>query len=43
MDFPTIDDNYYIEWDEANLRWAAVDNNDDNFIWNSTTLSWDAL
>ena len=42
VDFPTIDDNYYIEWDEANLRWAAVDNNDDNFIWNSTTLSWDA-
>jgi hypothetical protein len=42
VEFPTIDENYYVDWNETNLKWNATDNDNNNFIWNSTTLSWDA-
>jgi hypothetical protein len=45
--YPTIekdgDIDYNIYWDEANLKWKAVDrNNTDSaiFEWNSSSLSW---
>lgn len=36
---------YEISWDEANLRWTAVDEEDPegNFIWDETNLNWVAI
>ena len=31
---------YIIYWDENNLRWIAKDQENNNFTWNSNTLSW---
>ena len=39
---PSIVEDYLVDWDEINQRWTATDIDNNNFIWNSTTLSWDA-
>ena len=45
--YPTIigyDNNtkpYYITWDETNQNWMAKDLNNIDFVWNTSTLSWD--
>jgi len=39
--YPTISEGYIIQWDEINLRWTSYDSDNNNFIWNSTTLSWE--
>ena len=31
---------YIINWDENNLKWIARDQENNNFTWNSNTLSW---
>jgi hypothetical protein len=31
---------YIIYWDENNLKWIARDQENNNFTWNSNTLSW---
>lgn len=49
--YPTITDYangakpYYITWDEANLRWTALDTEDPqgNFYWDATNLNWVSL
>jgi hypothetical protein len=40
--YPSIVEDYLVDWDEINQRWTATDIDNNNFIWNSTTLSWDA-
>lgn len=39
--YPTISEGYDIGWDEINLRWTSYGSDNNNFIWNSTTLSWE--
>ena len=34
--------NYEIKWDETNSRWTALNENNDSFIWNTSTSSWDS-
>jgi hypothetical protein len=32
--------NYFITWDESNLRWLGLDNKKSNFAWISESSSW---
>ena len=32
--------DYYISWDEDNLRWVAVNLSGDNFNWDASKLEW---
>lgn len=34
---------YFINWDENNLRWLAKDQENNDFTWNSNTLTWSSL
>jgi len=40
---PVPNDDYIQRWDEDNLRWIATDINNNSYVWNTTTLTWDAL
>lgn len=33
--------HYKIKWDESNLKWTGIDENNNPVSWNSTTLSWE--
>ena len=37
--------NYFIDWDEDNQRWIALDGEEPNgeFVWNVETDSWDSI